>query len=154
MIDIQLVIFSYIQHKDSCFVAILQLYPMWFSRTICIYFHNLTYHILSLTVAFLSSENLQICSHHVCYPIFPISYFERPPMLYIMWYMNLCFTQKFLNVLRTKKAVFDLKSHLPLLGLCYSVISKSKSLCLCIHLGVDGFLKYSHLYQIRMYRNL
>ena len=33
----------------------------------------------------------------VRYPIFPISYFERPPMLYIMWYMNLCFTQKFLN---------------------------------------------------------
>ena len=32
------------------------------------------------------------------YPIFPISYFERPPMLYIIEYMNLCFTQKFLMI--------------------------------------------------------
>ena len=36
-------------------------------------------------------------------------------MLYIMWYMNLCFTQKIMNVIITKKAVFDLISHLPLL---------------------------------------
>ena len=42
-------------------------------------------------------------------------------MLHIIEYMNLCFTQKFLNVLRTKKAVFDLKSHLPLFLYLFNV---------------------------------
>lgn len=34
-------------------------------------------------------------------------HFALPPVLHIMWYMNLCFTQEFLNILRTKEAVFD-----------------------------------------------
>ena len=42
-------------------------------------------------------------------------------MLHIIEYMNLCFTQKFSNILRTKKAVFALKSHLPLFLYLFNV---------------------------------
>ena len=54
-------------------------------------------------------------------PIFPQFDFERPAMLHIIEYMNLCFTQAFLNILRTKKAVFDLQSHLLLFLYLFNV---------------------------------